>query len=514
MKRCLSLLICFAVVLILLSPVRVRADEEAATEISGTGIISEAVGIPSKQALFDKKRYEGYRLDDGAALTLTHEAGIGSVYLSFGKVYGPYTVTNGDTGETVTVGEQGFAHDFLDMAELFGNAPSSVTLTFANGRAQLYEMQVFTPGRVPDSVQQWQLPKDGETDLILFATHSDDDQLFFAGLLPYYAVERGFQVQVVYLTNHYNTAAFRIHEVLDGLWAVGIRSYPVFGPFPDFGDTYTMEQAFAKFEKYGYSREDMTGFVVEQLRRFKPMVVVGHDLNGEYGHAQHQAYARMVVDAVTVSQDPEAYPETAAQYGTWDVPKTYVHLYEENPIVMDWDTPMENFGGLTPYEVTKTLGFPAHVSQQKGWAYYFSGREKCTDIPHYSPCKYGLYRTTVGVDEQKNDMFENVISHAEQARLKAEEEARLKAEEEARQRAEEEARLKAEEEARLKAEEEARRASEEAARQEQQETAPSQNTAGDSATRRKLPLPVILGAVLLVIILLLIPRRKKGKYQK
>ena len=64
-------------------------------------------------------------------------------------------------------------------------------------------------------------------------------------------------------------------------------------------------------------------------------------------------------------------------------------------------------------------------------------------------------------------MFENVLSHAEQARLKAEEEARLKAEEEARLKAEEEARLKAEEEARLKAEEEARLASEEAAQQEQ-----------------------------------------------
>lgn len=521
MKRHLALLLCLILAFTLLHATQAAAEENSAQEISGQNLVVASSGFPSLGSLFDDKRYDGWNTEDGAVLTLAHEGGIGSLYLTFGKSYGTYTVTNNDSEETITAGGHGYAHDFLDLAELFGSVPQSVTLTFSSGPAALHELQAFGPGQVPDSIQKWQEPVEGETDLVLFATHSDDDQLFFAGLLPYYAVERGYQVQVVYLTNHYNTAPFRIHEVLDGLWAVGIRSYPVFGPFPDFGDTYTVESAFWKFERFGYTKDEMVGFVVEQLRRFKPLVAVAHDFNGEYGHTQHKVYAQLVSEAVAVSYDPESYPESAETYGVWDVPKTYVHLYEENPIVMDWDTPMENFNGMTPYEVTKELGFPAHSSQQKNWGYFFRGHDTCASIPNYNPSYYGLYRTTVGLDVEKNDMFENVLSHGEQARL--EEEARLKAEEEARQKAEEEARLKAEEEARQKAEEEARLKAEEEARKESEAAARQESTAAQaqdtSTSQPELPplwIPASVFAALLVILLLIVMKLKSrgGKYMK
>jgi len=315
--------------------------------------------------------------------------------------------------------------EFVDLTACFGAPPKSITISFDNGPAQFHELQVYTEGEVPDSVQKWEHPEEGKIDLILFSTHSDDDQLFFAGLLPYYGVERGYEALVVYLTDHNNTAPGRRHEVLNGLWAVGIRNYPVLGSYPDFGDARDLAEGFRKYEARGYSREHMTGFVVEQLRRFKPYVAVGHDFNGEYGHAQHKVYAQLVADAVAVSNDPAQYPESAEAYGTWDVPKTYIHLYKENPIVMDWDQPMEHFDGMTPFEVTKKLGFSMHNSQQKGWGWYFDGMKTAAQIKKYSPCKYGLYRTTVGEDAEKNDMFEHLTCHTELARI---EEAKAKQE--------------------------------------------------------------------------------------
>jgi LmbE family N-acetylglucosaminyl deacetylase len=45
---------------------------------------------------------------------------------------------------------------------------------------------------------------EGGADLVLFSAHGDDEHLFFAGLLPTYAEERGYRVQVVYLTDHRN----------------------------------------------------------------------------------------------------------------------------------------------------------------------------------------------------------------------------------------------------------------------------------------------------------------------
>ena len=528
MKRFFALFLSLVMLLTLAAPVQASAEETLAQDLSGSKVVADSTGFSSISSLFDGKRYEGRTAEEAATLTLAHEGGIGSLYLTFGKSYGSYAVTNNDSGETVIVGKYGYVHDFLDLEALFGTVPLSVTLTFANGRARLYELQVFGPGQVPDSIQKWQQPADGKTDLVLFATHSDDDQLFFAGLLPYYAVERGYQVQVVYLTSHYNTAPFRIHEVLDGLWSVGITAYPVFGPYQDFGDASTVAGAFQKFAKQGHSKESMVGFVVEQLRRFKPHVAVAHDFNGEYGHAQHKVYAQLVADAVNVSFDPEAYPETVEAYGVWDVPKTYIHLYEENPIVMDWDKPMESFGGMTPYQVSRDLGFACHKSQSK-WGSFFRGHDTCASIDDYNPSNYGLYRTTVGVDEAKNDMFENLHSYGElqaiaeeEARLKAEEEARLKAEEEARMKAEEEARLKAEEEERLKVEEEARRESEAAAATRQTE-APSSEAPGSVQSSianllQQLPPLWILGCagglVLVILLLLLLRRPKGGKYLK
>ena len=537
MRRYLALLLCFLMAATLFPPARVTAQEGVAKDISGSGLVVESTGFPSVDSIFDQKRYDGWKTAEEASITLAHEGGIGSLYLTFGKAYGPYTVSDPASGKSVTVGQECYVHAYVDLQELFGQALSSVTIRFDGGAAPLYELTVFGPGKAPDSVQKWEEPVEGATDLVLFATHSDDDQLFFAGLLPYYAVERGYQVQVVYLTNHFNIAPFRIHEMLDGLWAVGIRSYPVFGEYPDFGDTYTLEQAFYRFSQWGHSQDEMTAWVVEQLRRFKPLVVVGHDFNGEYGHTLHKVYARLVADAVAVSADPEAYPESAETYGTWDVPKTYIHLYEENPIVMNWDVPMENFDGMTPYQVAKELGFPCHSSQQKGWGYFFRGHDTCADIPHYNPSYYGLYRCTVGADVQKDDMFENLTSYGEQARIaeeearkQAEEEARKQAEEEARKQAEEEARQASEEAAREASEEAAREASEEAARQESEEAALPEQTRGetdyrpaDTAPVRERP-PVwllaiflaLLATAIVLIALILRPRgkKKKHKYQK
>lgn len=513
-KRILACLLLFSIVIGFASPVRAQEASNAAAEISSTSIVTDHSGFVSISRLFNNKLWEYDVTDETAHLTLEYKEGIGSLYLSFLYAYGPYSIINNDTGAVYTAGTDLFIHEFVDLTDCFGAAPSSVTISFENGPARLNDLDVFTEGEVPSSVQKWEHPKDGEIDLILFATHSDDDQLFFAGLLPYYAVERGYEVLVVYLTDHHNTAGFRVHEILAGLWAVGVKTYPILGNFEDFGDATTLETAFAKFEKLGHSRDEMTEFVVEQLRRFKPMVAVGHDFKGEYGHAQHLVYAQLVADAVERSNDAEFSPETAQQYGLWDVPKTYIHLYKENQIVMDWDQPMANFDGMTPFEVSKTLGFAAHASQQKGWGWYYEGKDSATEIEKYSPCEYGLYRSTVGEDLEKNDMFENLNSHGELKQIeeeKTQEAARLEAE-----RLAEDARLA--EEARLEQE-----------RQLQTEAPPTeQETAAAATQTSSVPLPepavpqkaadntimIWLGveaALVLILIVLIVLRSRRQK---
>ena len=409
-----------------------------ATEAEARDLTKEAKrsvsGFSTTAFLYDGNRRACKSSEGSATIKLEHEEGIGSVYLIFGKSYGEYTITDNTTGQSLTAGTYGFLHEFVDLETAFGSAPTKITIRFDSGSVSLGEVTAFSSGNVPSYVQKWEPSLDGCTDVMLLSTHGDDEQLFFAGLLPLYAGELGLRVQVVYMTDHRNETQVRVHEMLNGLWSVGVTAYPVFGTFPDLWED-RLEDAYAHFKKKGYTEDDFTAFVTEQLRRFKPSVVVGHDPEGEYGHNMHKIYTAALRSALEISMDPTAYPASAERWGTWDVPKTYLHLWTENPIVMDYDTPLEHFDGLTAFQVTQTYGYPCHESQQYTWFtrwIYGNNKQitKASQIVNYNPCKFGLYRTTVGPDIEKNDFMENIVPYEEQERLEAErlEQERLEAE--------------------------------------------------------------------------------------
>lgn len=419
--------------LVLLLAMQASAQEPTAEDISGRALLEKYHAFQPVGYLFDGSTYYSTEARQNGWVTLKAEQGMGSLYFIFGEDCPSLILRDEDTAETRQIQDNAFLHLYVDLEELFGSTVQRLTITFPEKQTLISELSVYTAGQVPDSVQKWQEPKEHETDLVLFSAHGDDEQLFFAGLLPYYGAERGYQVQVVYLTDHRNQGARRRHEMLDGLWAVGIKTYPVFG---SFGDYYTMSlaEAYSRYEKKGVTREELLGFVVEQLRRFRPKVAVGHDLSGEYGHGMHRLYADLLCQAVQISQDRQAYPELAERYGVWDVPKTYLHLYGENIVWMDWDQPLETFDGMTAYQVTKQLGFASHPSQKGYYGWFFEDRDTAADIPEYSPCWYGLYRSTVGEDVQGDDFFENLTSYEEDGKM----EQALKEAEEARRRAEQE----------------------------------------------------------------------------
>lgn len=350
-RRILAALLIGLLVLAMMPGQIVRADEEIAEDltelpmaenISGKKLVTDSTGFGSLDYLFDGATNQtGKTNADSASLTLEYAQGMGSLYFVFWRDYGAYTVTDNDTGASTTCGEKRYLHEFIDLVELFGHAPTSVTVRFENGKASICELSVYTEGQVPSSVQRWEEAPEGGVDLILFSTHGDDEQLFFAGLLPYYAGEMDYEVLVVYLTDHKNYSGYtRMHEMLNGLWSVGVTNYPVFGEFMDYY-AEDAQSVYKEFEKNGYGRSEVVEYIIKQLRYYHPQVVVGHDFAGEYGHGQHMVYAECLAEALECSNDPDSYPELAAQYGLWDVPKAYFHLYEENPVVMDWDQPLE-----------------------------------------------------------------------------------------------------------------------------------------------------------------------------
>lgn len=456
LKRTLSLVMLLALVLALSPLVHAEGaseDVEAVLTISGTGY--------SGFGFLTDDDIATYRGSNGSCrLTVESDRPITALYILFDLEYGEYTVTDNESGKSITAGSHNFLHEYVPLP----GQTRSVTLDFASGKVRLSEIRGFAEGELPEDVQVWQPPLEGETELMLMPTHSDDDQLYFAGVLPLYAVEKGYKVQVVYLTDHRNSTTLRAHEMINGLWAVGITAYPVMGSFPDFRYD-DLEVTYSTYASMGYSKDELLDFVVTQLRRFKPQVVVAHDFEGEYGHGMHLVYADLIAQALEITNDPNAYPDSAAAYGTWDVCKAYFHLYAENPIVLDLDTPLESFDGLTAFQVAQKRGFPCHVSQHvhrgfMNWLYGINRDQTlATEIDDYNPAHYGLYRSTVGEDTLKNDFMENTPSLLERERLAQEELDRIENERLEAERREQE-RLEAE---RLEAErqQEAEKAAEE-----------------------------------------------------
>ena len=359
--------------------------EDAKDLTAKTEFLSSASGF-SAGKLKDGSVYTRWKFSGPAELALSCAEEIGGIYIIWNTPPAVWNLVA--AGSTKQYGTHGFLHEYikLDMPV------QSMALQFDAESQTICDIYVFSEGNLPDWVEVWNPPYEN-ADMLLIPTHADDEHLFFGGTMPYYAGELKRKVQVAYLTNHWGEW-YRPHELLKGLWKVGVTAYPVISEFPDY---YSKSLNHAKTL---YDEEKILAFQVSLLRRFRPEVVIAHDFNGEYGHGVHMLNAHALAEALTISADPSRYPESVEQYGVWDVPKAYFHLYEENEIVMEWgELALSAFGGKSALELAEE-GFAKHTSQQKYFKVRANGKNDCR--------KFGLYRSLVGEDQKKNDFFENI----------------------------------------------------------------------------------------------------------
>lgn len=376
---------------IILFNIPVRAEESEATEITPDITLSNGGRVSS---MTDGSYNTRTSFSSGDTIVITSSEAMYSLYIKWDLVPSQWALTYND--KTVNCGTDGFLHEYIEIPE----GTTSMTITFASKEA-ICDLHTYSSGTAPAQVQTWKKPCD-KADILVFATHADDEILFLGGVLATYGGGQDLAVQVAYMCEFTSTAKIREHEKLDGLWVSGIKNYPVCGDFPDLYST-TLEAA-----KKQYNYEDLKSFITGTIRRFKPLVVVTQDFNGEYGHGGHMILSKAVADSVDTSKDASVYPETASQYGTWDVPKTYIHLYDQNKITMNLRVPLANMGNRTAIEIASEA-YKQHVSQQWCWFYV-------SDDYEYSCADFGLYRTLVGNDTG-NDMLENITTYEEQERL-------------------------------------------------------------------------------------------------
>ena len=385
LRRLFCLMLCFA----LFPCVRAAADGQdtpAAKRLKYTlkGLSGNTKG------LHDGKQGTSVSVPAGAVITLKASEPIGSLYVLWDEQPEEWALTA--DGETVRCGAFGFRHEFVSLPQ----PAESVTISLSKtAPIRINEIFAYSPGTPPANVQVWEPPTD-QADILVVPTHSDDEFIYFGGILPYYAGELGLDVQVMYMINHQKTQRVRNHELLNGLWLAGVRRYPIVNNAKDLYIKSRNEAAETYESRFLLAQ-------VREIRRCRPLVIVGHDVNGEYHNQVHIQNALCLQKAVELASDPSFDPTSAERYGTWDTPKLYLHLYgpKSERTVLNYSIPLEAFGGKTAFRVAKEA-FACHKSQKSlGYKVYGAGTS-------YDSRSFGLCRSLVGPDEDRDDLMEHI----------------------------------------------------------------------------------------------------------
>lgn len=363
------------------------AEPEPVAERIDAGVSITLDGVDIAWQLEVADYYAPVGIPSSQVLAVESETPFSALYIMWDRLPGKYTLVW--DGGSMECGAEGFLHDYIRLPE----AVTSLSFVFEEEKYRyICQMGAYTYGTAPAGIQDWQAPCE-RADILAFPTHSDDDVLFFGAVISHYAIEEGLAVQTAFMTDHYYEP-FRNHERLDGLWEMGVRHYPILGTARDF---YTMDLT----EAANYHANDgILEWQVELIRRFKPQVILGHDIDGEYGHGQHKLNTHYLIQAVEMAADARQLPMVALQYGLWDTPKLYLHLYRENEIVFDVNTVLEHDPeGRTPFQIAQDA-YLCHVSQQ----YYFAVSQN--PYSEMDCTAFGLYRTLVG-----NDTGSDLMEH-------------------------------------------------------------------------------------------------------
>ncbi|MCL2045053.1 MAG: hypothetical protein FWG88_01545 [Oscillospiraceae bacterium] len=359
------------------------------TELMEASVLDGNFEYESLDVVFDGDYETNLLIEAGGTISISSPETIYSLYFIWDMPAETYYLSSSSPeidGQPQVGGAYGFLHEFIAIEE----PNNEIILSFPSD-AILCDIYAFGEGTPPEWVQEWNPPL-SEADMLMIPTHGKDEYLCFLGVLPYYAGMLGYKVQVAYLVHHWDDMP-RMHEMLEGLWTVGLRNYPHIGIF----DSHDAPSYEAAIDLYGY--ENVLEYHVELLRRFKPKVALGHDLNGEYGNGTHMLNAQALLKAVENAADSTYHVESYEKYGTWDTPKLYLHLYWISTITMNWDFALPNFDGATAIEVA-AIGLDCYRSLQDfGYS-----------VPRIGPSGhvFGLARSTVGEDRIGGDMFENI----------------------------------------------------------------------------------------------------------
>ena len=378
-----------AALLLLLALLSVAAAEDEAKDIAADCKLTASANSKYRSRLLNTDFQRYWPCAPGDILTVETPAGKPAQGIVVSFLGGVPSLTIESKGQVIGEYTETFIMNYIPFSE----PAETFTITIGDGAEDIRfnRLQVISEGAVPAWVPRWERLEE-PAEIMLVATHPDDELLWFGGMLPTYAGEYQKKVLVVYMVGN---STYRRCELLAGLWTCGVRYYPEISAFPDRSAS-SYESVLKLWGEQGAQE-----YVAEMIRKHQPAVVVTQDIHGEYGHAHHRVTVQAVIDAVTALAADPAWDEPSAKlYGVWQPRKLYLHLWPEEQITFDWQQPLAAFGGETSLSVTRRA-FKLHASQQ-------TGKYKVSDSGRLDSRLFGLYWSSIGPDELHNDLLEHI----------------------------------------------------------------------------------------------------------
>ena len=269
--------------------------EDDALELTLTSCQYNLSGVKNPKNLTDRKFTTNSESKSvkNPTLTISSSEPIYGLYLCFQKKPESYEIQVKRDGDWETLQEgSAFYHAFYalegaDEVRVYALGEKKQTMGFN-------EVYVFGEGRIPGWVQRWR-PTPEKSDILFVVAHPEEELLYLGGAIPYYAREKQRTVAVACMS-YANTT--RRSELLNGLWSMGYRYYPIIGDF---------KTAKAKGVKAAYKTIDsrkgeevLVSWLADAVARTRPEVLVVCDQVGTPTYTPD--LARLLADMIVTDR--------------------------------------------------------------------------------------------------------------------------------------------------------------------------------------------------------------------
>ncbi len=228
------------------------------------------------------------------------------------------------------------------LNEYFALPQGCAAVRIAGDKAfSVCELRVFDAAAPPENLcvmaaQQTQ-PK-----AMLIAAHTSDEAYDFGSLLPFFC---GGDAAIVFLSSESRQAQ---QQAIENLYALGSRTQPVFGNFQYYRTVLEVKRMYGLIDK-----ADLSNWLIQLLRRYRPDTLITHSALGEGGDGMHLLAATHVPLAAAQAADESKEYVSERLYGVWQVRAVYQHLESGGCPLYDTGAPISAFGGMSALELAQ-----------------------------------------------------------------------------------------------------------------------------------------------------------------